>query len=43
MEEYEDDEIGALDDEEVTGDRSLNDPLLESIKNEIDNKRMDVR
>ncbi|XP_028402641.1 protein LTV1 homolog [Dendronephthya gigantea] len=40
MEEYEDDEIGALDHEEVTGDRSLNDPLLESIKNEINDKEV---
>ena len=35
MEEYEDDEIGALDHEEVSGNRSLNDPVLESIKNEM--------
>jgi hypothetical protein len=38
MEEYEDDEIGALDHEEVSGNRSLNDPLLESIKNEINDE-----
>ena len=35
MEEYEDDEIGALDHEEVGGERNLNDPLLESIRNEL--------
>lgn len=43
MEEYDDDEIGALDQEEVSGIRSLNDPLLESIKNEIVDKEKDGR
>ena len=43
MEEYEDDEIGALDHEEVSGNRSLNDPLLETIKNEMIEQEKDAR
>ena len=35
MEEYDDEEIGALDHEEVSGEKSLNDPLLEGIKDEL--------
>lgn len=35
MEEYDDDEIGALDHEEVSGEKDLNDPLLESIKSQL--------
>mgnify|MGYP002803859257 CR=1 FL=1 len=38
MEEYENDDIGALDHEEVSGNRSLNDPLVESIKYEMNDE-----
>lgn len=43
MEEYEDEEIGALEHEDVAGNRSLSDPLLESIKNEINDDKKDGR
>ena len=43
MEEYEDEEIGALDQEEISGNRSLNDPLLEGIKNEMIDEQQNGR
>ena len=43
MEEYDDDEIGALDHEELIGERTMDGPLLESIKNQISGQEVEIR